>query len=114
MASDNKLVDDGEGVVDEGQSCTGSEGLDSQSMSRQTHVHQDQPPSPAKPDTSRNDHISGCHSRILNCSINPRNIPTAPLPTQGNAGLFKGIAWKREGGLLVLLPTLIQWAGLAL
>ena len=78
-------------------------------MSRQTYVRQDQPPLLAKSNASRSDNVSDCQPRIPSCSINPQNILAAPSPTQGNVGVSDEIAWKHEGNLLVLLPTLIQW-----
>ena len=108
MASDNE-VDDGKGVADTSQSCTGSNELDSQPMSRaRTHVHQHQESSPAKPDDLYNDYLTSCQSTISSYFINPQNAPPTPSPTHLVAGVFNKVAWKREGSLVMLLPTLIQ------
>ena len=109
MASDNELVENVEEVADASQSCMKSGELDSQPMSGQTHIRQDQLPLPAKPNASHNNDVSDCQSRISSCSINPQNTLAAPSLTQGGAGVFKKIVCKHEEGLLVLLPTLIQW-----
>ena len=106
MDSDNELVDKEEVIADADRPCRINQGLNVQ----QTHVHQDRPPSPAESNASPNDHFSGCQSRRPSGSINPQDIPAVPSSSRGNADIVEEIASKYEGGLIVLLPTSIQWS----